>query len=36
MSGSILIKNGLLVTMDENKRIFRGNLFIEDGVLREV
>ena len=35
-SGSILIKNGLLVTMDQQKRVFYGSLYIEDGLLHEV
>jgi cytosine/adenosine deaminase-related metal-dependent hydrolase len=34
--GSILIKDGLIVTMDPARRIFHGNLYIEDGLIREV
>ena len=36
MQGSILIRNGLLVTMDQNRRIFKGNLYIENGIIQEV
>lgn len=36
MHGSILIRNGLLVTMDQDRRIFRGNLYIENGIIQEV
>ena len=34
--GSILIKNGILVTMNSKKEIFQGNLFLEDGFIKEV
>lgn len=34
--GSILIKNGILVTMNSQKEIFQGNLFLEDGIIKEV
>lgn len=34
--GSILIKNGLIITMDPLQRIFNGNIYIEDGILKEI
>jgi 5-methylthioadenosine/S-adenosylhomocysteine deaminase len=34
--GSILIKNGIIVTMDPQQRIFNGNIYIEDGILKEI
>lgn len=34
--GSILIKNGIIVTMNPNREMFRGSLYIEDGVIKEV
>lgn len=33
---SILIKNGLVVTMDPARRIFTGDVYIEDGVIKAV
>lgn len=33
---SILIKNGILVTMNPQREMFRGSLYIEDGLIREV
>jgi cytosine/adenosine deaminase-related metal-dependent hydrolase len=33
---SILIKNGLVVTMNPDNRIFKGNIFIEHGLLKEI
>ena len=36
MFGSILIRNGLLVTMDSDRKIFKGNLYIENGIIQEV
>lgn len=34
--GSILIKNGLIVTMDPDRRIFTGDVYIQDGVIKEI
>jgi 5-methylthioadenosine/S-adenosylhomocysteine deaminase len=33
---SILLKNGLLITQDETRRIFEGNLYVEGGRIVEV
>ena len=33
---SLLVRGGLLVTMDSHRRIIEGNLYIEDGLIREV
>lgn len=33
---SILIKNGIVITMDPSERIFRGSIYIEDGIIKEV
>lgn len=33
---SILIKNGILLTMNEKKEIRKGNLYLENGLIREV
>ncbi len=35
-TGTILIQNGLLVTMDEKRRIFTGNLYLKNGRIAEV
>jgi cytosine/adenosine deaminase-related metal-dependent hydrolase len=34
--GSILIKNGLIITMDSLHRILKGNIYIEEGILKEI
>jgi 5-methylthioadenosine/S-adenosylhomocysteine deaminase len=36
MKQSILIKNGILLTMDQNSSIVRGNLFISAGLIRSI
>jgi cytosine/adenosine deaminase-related metal-dependent hydrolase len=33
---SILIKNGLVLTMDSQNSVFQGNIYIEDGILKEI
>ncbi|MCL5075710.1 MAG: 5'-deoxyadenosine deaminase [Chloroflexi bacterium] len=34
--GSLLIRNGLLVTMNATREVYEGNLYCEDGLIREV
>src|SRR5713226_8009884 len=36
MSGSILIKNGTIVTMDQKNSIVRGDVLIRDGRIAEI
>jgi len=36
MSKTTLIKNALIVTMDEQRRLLRGNIFIKDNLIAEI
>ncbi len=36
MNSSILVKNGLLITMDPRRRVFKGDIYVEGNIIKEL